>query len=238
MKKPKIIVMDMGGTLLDSNDVNFELGVKYIYDNYCIHDTSYDALLEDYKLICESGFKKRDNDNFELNFHNALNYVDKVIGFNAEVDYYQIEKEFVDVTMPRILVDGVDLFLETTKKLQIPVYVLSNSCFSSEELKHELKEFKIENYFKDVLSSGDYLMRKPSEIFYRLIIKTIKRKYPDISLNDIWYIGNDYRCDVVGASSSGLTSVWLNRLNQKNINNLNIIEVNSYSALIKRLTNE
>ena len=81
-------------------------------------------------------------------------------------------------------------------------------------------------------------MRKPSEIFYRLIIKIIKRKYPNISLNDIWYIGNDYRCDVSGASSAGLTSVWLNRLNQKNFNNLNIIEVNSYFELIERLKDE
>lgn len=238
MKKPKVIVMDMGGTLLDSSDVNFELGVKHIYDNYCIHDISYEEVLEDYKLICDIGFKKRDNDNFELNFHNALNYIDMTVGLNKEVDYYQIEKEFVDITMPRILVAGVDTFLEVTKKLQIPVYVLSNSCFSSEELKHELKEFKIENYFEDVLSSGDYLMRKPSEIFYRLIIKIIKRKYPNISLNDIWYIGNDYRCDVSGASSAGLTSVWLNRLNQKNFNNLNIIEVNSYFELIERLKDE
>ncbi len=238
MNKPKIIVMDMGKTLLDSRNVNFELGVKHIYDNYCIHNISYEELLEDYKLICDTGFKKRNNDNFELNFHNALNYVNKIVGFNKEVDYYQIEKEFVDITMPRILVDGVDAFLEVTKNFQIPVYVLSNSCFSSEELKHELKEFKIDKYFEDVLSSGDYLMRKPSEIFYHLIIKIIKRKYPNVLLKDIWYIGNDYRCDVVGASLTGLTSVWLNRLNQENFNNLDIIEVNSYFELIERLKNE
>lgn len=238
MKKPKIVVMDMGGTLLDSKNVNFELGVRYLYDHYCHHNISYEELLEEYKLVCATCFKKRDHEDFELSFHHILNYIDKIIGFKNQVDYYQLEREFVDVTMPRKLVDDVEIFLREMKKQDIPVYVLSNSCFSSQELKHELEEFKVLEYFKDVFSSGDYIMRKPSIVFYHLITMMIKRNYPNVSLSDVWYIGNDYRCDIIGSSKAGLTSVWLNRLGQDNFENLDIINVSDYQELIKRMENE
>lgn len=235
MKHPKVIVMDLGGTIIDTVKVDFEKGLKTLYDKYTLKQVSYEEVLNQFNLIINESFKKRSNDDFEINFKNCLNYIDKVVGLIDNVDYEKLEYEFVDISMKRQLVDDVLLFLENVKRKNIPLFILSNSCFSTNELKHELCKFKINDYFVEVFSSADYLMRKPNKIIFDLVINYLKRNKYIKNPSEVWYIGNDYNIDMVGSNNASITGVWLNRLQNKNRENLNIISVNSYKTLIKIL---
>ena len=44
---PKVVVMDLGDTIINIKELDFYKGFRYIYDNYCKHDVSYKDLLED-----------------------------------------------------------------------------------------------------------------------------------------------------------------------------------------------
>lgn len=235
MKHPKVIVMDLGGTIIDTVKADFEKGFKTLYDKYTLKQVSYEEVLNQFNLIIREGFKKRSNDDFELNFKNCLNYIDKVVGFIDNVDYEKLEYEFVDISMKRQLVDDVFLFLEEVKRRNIPLFILSNSCFSTSELKHELCEFNINKYFSEVFSTADYLMRKPSKITFDLVINYLKRNNLIKNPSEIWYVGNDYNIDMIGSNNAFITGVWLNRFGLENKQNLNIINVNGYKTLIKVL---
>lgn len=232
---PLVIVMDLGNTILDHYEIDFYKGFLYIYDTYCLHDVSFDSLKKDIEIIYNEAYKKRDNDDFEVNFHNYLRYISKTVVFKENVDFYKLEQVFLKHAFKSSIVDGVKEFLEYVKKLNIDIYILSNSCFSSEGLKYELRNFGLLDYFKDVISSSEYILRKPNRLFFNVICKHLSNNYKNIDLKKVWYIGNDYNYDVVGAYNAGLKAVWLNRLNLPNIDQLPIMDVPSYYFLVDYL---
>ena len=233
--KPKIIVMDLGSTIIDNYNISFVDGFKYIYDNYCLHNVSFESFHDDMNSIYINAFENRDNDDFEINFQNYLRYMDQVVGFKEDVSFDILEKEFIDHAFTSSLVDGVKEFLDFTAKLNIDIYILSNSCLTGKALKYELSRFGLDSYFKEVYSSADYLMRKPNTLFFNVITKYLKRKYKDLNLSEVWYIGNDYKYDVLGSYKAGLKSVWLNRNNETNIEKFPCIDATGYEFLINLL---
>ena len=90
---PKVVVMDLGSTIIDNYEINFKRGFKYIYDNYCLHDVSFEDFIIDMDSIYINSFQKRDNDDFEINFHNYLRYMSNVVGFKEDVDYEIISND-------------------------------------------------------------------------------------------------------------------------------------------------
>ena len=232
---PKVVVMDLGSTIIDNYEINFKRGFKYIYDNYCLHDVSFEDFIIDMDSIYINSFQKRDNDDFEINFHNYLRYMSNVVGFKEDVDYDMLERKFIDHGFLSSKVEGVEEFLKYVKKLGIDIYILSNSCLTGKALKYELSRVGLDGYFKEVFSSADYLMRKPNRLFFNIITKYLKRMYKDLDLKDVWYIGNDYKFDVFGACMVGLKSVWLNRNHEPNVEQFRCMDVPSYEALVDYL---
>ena len=62
----------------------------------------------------------------------------------------------------------------------------------------------IEKYFDDILFSADYKMCKPDENFYNTLINK-----HNLNIKNSIMIGNDYICDIEGASNVGLDSLYL-----------------------------
>lgn len=47
------------------------------------------------------------------------------------------------------------------------------------------------------------MFRKPNKRIFKLALKKA-----DLQPEDVWYIGDNYQCDVVGARSAGIFPVW------------------------------
>jgi len=77
----------------------------------------------------------------------------------------------------------------------------------------KIKGSKIENFFENVIISGDVGVRKPQET----IFLTALNKF-NSSIKDCVMIGNNLNTDILGASTIGLKSIWINR-NDDVINN-------------------
>lgn len=236
--KPKVVIMDLGGTIINNKEIDFLKGLSYIYDTYCKHDIPKETLLKDANLIWELAYQKRDHDNFELNFHNYLNYIKETIGFKENYDYDILENEFIEHAVKDEIIDGVVELLSYFQANKIDVYILSNSCFTSQNLNHELKMLNLDKYFKRIFSSAEYLMRKPSPLFFNVAIKYIKRIYKDLANDDIWYIGNEYKYDIEGSNYYNVKSIWLNIYAKKVDNNKAWMEINNYQTLLSYLKKE
>lgn len=80
--------------------------------------------------------------------------------------------------------------------------VISNMGFSSAVLKHRLEITFPEHCFDFVISSADYLLRKPDRRFFELGLHFAKCK-PE----EAWFLGDNLRCDISGAASAGIFPV-------------------------------
>ena len=88
------------------------------------------------------------------------------------------------------------------KKKGKKIYLLSNAqrIFTL----YEMRLLGIEKYFDDILFSADYKVCKPDENFYTTLINK-----HNLNIKNSIMIGNDYICDIEGASNVGLDSLYL-----------------------------
>lgn len=100
------------------------------------------------------------------------------------------------------LYDNVIDLLKLLKKNGKKIYLLSNAqrIFTL----YEMKLLGIEEYFDDILFSADYKVCKPDKKFYNILINK-----HDLNIKNSIMIGNDYICDIEGASNAGLDSLYI-----------------------------
>ena len=60
-----------------------------------------------------------------------------------------------------------------------------------------------ENEFEFIIATSGYLFRKPNKRIFELALEKA-----DLSPEEVWYIGDNYDCDVVGARNVGIFPVW------------------------------
>ena len=60
-----------------------------------------------------------------------------------------------------------------------------------------------EHTFEFILATSDYMFKKPSKRIFELALEKA-----DLQPEDVWYVGNSYRCDVGGSRSAGIFPVW------------------------------
>ena len=100
------------------------------------------------------------------------------------------------------LIEGSLELLELLKSKGKNIYLLSNAqkIFTL----YEMKMLGIEKYFDDILFSADYEICKPDTNFYNTLIEK-----HNLDINDSIMIGNDYICDIAGATNAGLNSLYM-----------------------------
>lgn len=100
------------------------------------------------------------------------------------------------------LYDGVIELLDLLKAKGRKIYLLSNAqrIFTL----YEMKLLGIEEYFDDILFSADYKVCKPDKKFYETLINK-----HNLDIKNSIMIGNDYICDIEGASNVGLDSLYM-----------------------------
>jgi len=96
--------------------------------------------------------------------------------------------------------------LEILEKMGLKLGVLSQNPMSGRQLNGDLKTRLIARYFSVVLTSEDAGYDKPDPRFFEIGCKMIKLKN-----TELWYVGNRYHEDVVGARNAGITPVLVER---------------------------
>ena len=67
-----------------------------------------------------------------------------------------------------------------------------------------MRVLDIEKYFDDIFFSSDYNICKPEKIFFDALLTK-----HNINVNESIMIGNDSICDIDGAKSVGLSSLYI-----------------------------
>ena len=98
---------------------------------------------------------------------------------------------------------GAAEMLSCLQETGIRTGVISNLCWSGSALTRRLREAFPKHSFDFILTSSEYIFRKPDKHIFDMAIHK-----SGLDPNDIWYCGNDIAVDVLGAYSAGLFPVF------------------------------
>jgi len=90
--------------------------------------------------------------------------------------------------------------------------VVSNFMCSEGELRRRLSETLPEHAFEFVVASSEYGVRKPDPLIFRLTLTKA-----GLAPGDVWFCGDNVRCDVEGAHAAGMFPVWYDNRDFGNI---------------------
>ncbi|MCR4926005.1 MAG: HAD family hydrolase [Clostridiales bacterium] len=208
-EKPKMILFDYGQTLLLETKFNGIKGIEAVME--------YATANKDGKSPEEIvDFMDEMNNEVGRHITNAKHlyqlevpdisykrYVFDYFGIEFSKSYAELEEIYWDNAAPAIKSDGVDEMLEYLYKNDIRTGVISNISMQSSLLINRINRLLPENHFEFIITSSDYVFRKPQRRIFKLALKKA-----DLAAKDVWYCGDNAFCDVDGSSACGMLPVW------------------------------
>lgn len=209
MIKPKMILFDYGQTLI--NEVKFDgdkgteavlkYAVKNKYNKTAEEVQDYANQLN--KEIGRFDPEKRHLFQYEIPNHMFTRYLYESQGIEIDLSPEEIDNVFWDAAAPGIPTNGIEKFLAFLKQQDIRTAVISNISFSGNALIKRINDRIPDNDFEFTLATSEYLYRKPNRHIFELALEKA-----ELSPDEVWYVGDQYECDIVGAKNSGIFPVW------------------------------
>ncbi|MGD6993567.1 HAD family hydrolase [Sutcliffiella horikoshii] len=114
--------------------------------------------------------------------------------------------------------------LDKLKKLDYPLGVISNGDYQQQVDK--LHRMGVDKYFNYVITSSEIGKAKPDKSIF---IEASKRA--NIPIENCYYVGDRLDTDALGSKMSGMTGIWLNRVDKQQ--HPEIIVISSLQELLK-----
>jgi putative hydrolase of the HAD superfamily len=127
------------------------------------------------------------SDEYELEFDQTLNEVERILYFH------------LDDSKPT---DGIRDVLGKLFAMDVTMGVISNHPFGNVVLWEHLSRHGLSRYFRIVMSSADYGLKKPSPVMFRSCLRRLGAT-PQSS----WFVGDSVKHDIDGARSAGIRPV-------------------------------
>ena len=205
MTLPEMILFDYGHTLLYEPDWDFERGDRALL-RYAVRNpnnrTSADIRRE-VKTVFGEIERVREETGYDIPCTTGNRLVYDLLGIEFSLTPHEIEDVFWSAACPGAVMPGADFLLRFLKKRGIRSAVISNNGWSGEALKKRFDRLIPDNGLEFVLSSADYMIRKPDPRLFEIALKKA-----GLTAGRVWYCGDNYAADVAGAHNAGIFPVW------------------------------
>ena len=124
-------------------------------------------------------------------------------GIEIALSNSEIDTVFWNAAAPGMPTAGIKDFLEYLKNKGIRTGVISNISYASSVVAERINRLLPENSFEFIITSSNYIFRKPNKRIFDLALEKAGLE-PD----EVWYIGDQYECDVKGALNAGFLPIW------------------------------
>lgn len=212
MNYPKMIIFDYGHTLLhepgwDSVRGNAEL-LKYVTKN------PNNCTLEDVRKGAELIFGEHVENIRKLGYDVCGQIGDRVLyeylGIEFSLTPLEMETVFWDGASMGAVMPNADKMLDYINEKGIRSAVISNLLWSGDALTVRLNRLLPRNKFEFVMTSSDYLMRKPNRILFDIALQKA-----GLNADEVWHCGDNPRADIEGASQAGIYPIWYDNDTEK-----------------------
>lgn len=209
MKRPKMILFDYGQTLINQARFDGVKGTEAVLQY---------AVSNKYNKTAEQVQEAANEINRELGRFDPLNrhlfqvevpnymftaYLYESQGIQISLTPEEIDRVFWDAAAPGVSTEGIGDFLTFLNQNNIRTGVISNIAFCGSAVEERINSLLPDNHFEFILATSEYLFRKPNRRIFELALEKAQ-----LLPEDVWYVGDQYECDVKGAAGAGLFPVW------------------------------
>ena len=192
LRAPRAVLFDIGDTVLAEKRFDLEAGIASVVGSRA----DVDALARAFRaLVAES--HRRQTEPLLAGWLRAA------VPDLADQSVESIE----DAIWPAIVTleprAGIVTVLSALARDGIVVGAVSNAAFSGRVLELELKRHDLADDFRFVLTSADVGSRKPAAPIFDAAVAQLR-----VAPADVWFVGDTYDEDIVGARAAGLTPIW------------------------------
>lgn len=234
MQKPKMILFDYGQTLIREGKYDGLKGTEAVM-KYAVKNernlTPAQVQAEADQANDEIGrydFTKRHLFQIEVPNHIFSNYLYESLGIEIALEADELDRIFWDASSPGTAIEDVQAFLDYLQSEGIRTGVVSNISYSQNVVAERINRLIPGNHFEWILTTSNYVFRKPNRRIFDLALTKAGLK-----AEEVWYVGDHYECDIVGAKNAGLKPIWYQGAVEPSDEHPEIVRVKSYDELIQ-----
>ena len=209
MNKPKMIIFDYGQTLVNEEKFDGIRGtgevLKYATENK-YHLTAAQVQKKAEEINQELGRfdpAKRHLFQVEVPNHMFTAYLYESLGIKVSLSPEHIDKIFWDAAASGKPTEGILEFLDFLHYAKIRTGVISNICYAGKVVEERISKILPNHHFEFILATSEYMFRKPNKRIFELALEKA-----GLSPEEVWYVGDQYECDIVGAGNAGIFPIW------------------------------
>lgn len=215
----KGIIFDFGETLVDGFDIHAAETMRCIFDAADNKDEEkWMEFVDIFKKALSEMDTARKSD-IEFPVDAVVNLVYAITGLYTTMKSEDLEWEFYHAAFPETKpIDGVIDVLETLYNMEIPMGIVSNAAFRVGTFNKKVKQFGMDKYFKYIISSADFGIRKPNKMIFKAGAAML-----NLPVEDILFIGDRPLIDVEGAVNAGMGGLLINTHDREFPDGMNVI---------------
>ena len=203
MERPRMILFDYGGTLMYEQNFDRRKGnaalFRYIKDNP--ENVTVDEFTDYFSALFDE-IRALRGELIEIHETYLLRFALEHFGMTLAAPFEHTEAAIFDAITESHMVPHADEMLGYLRENGIRTGVVSNLCWSGGALSRRLCETFPDHRFEFIMTSSEYIFRKPDRHLFDLAVKKA-----GLLPGQIWYCGNDADCDIIGAHEAGLFPV-------------------------------
>lgn len=237
MNMPEMILFDYGQTLIAEEKFDGVKGTEAVLQ-YAVrnphHLTAEQIQATAVEINRELGrFDPEKRHLYSIEVPNTMftPYLYESLGIEIALSNSEIDTVFWNAASPGTPTAGIKDFLKFLGDKGIRTGVISNIAYAPSVVAERINRLLPENNFEFIMTSSNYIFRKPNKRIFDLALEKAGLK-PD----GVWYIGDQYECDIKGALCAGLFPVWyIGAIDLPYTQDKNILTVADWEELRKRM---
>lgn len=237
MKMPKMILFDYGQTLIAEQKFDGVKGteavLQYATKNK-YHLSAEQVQAKANEINREFGrFDPEKRHLFQIEIPNTMftPYLYESQGIEIALSNSEIDTVFWNAAAPGMPTEGIEDFLECLKSKGIRTGVISNVSYAPSVVKERINRLLPKNTFEFIITSSNFMFRKPNKRIFDLALEKA-----ELQANEVWYIGDQYECDVKGSLNAGMLPIWyIGAIDLSYTEDRNILTITDWDELRLRL---
>lgn len=240
MELPKMVLFDYGQTLIAEQTFDGVKGTEAVLQYSSrnkYHLTAEQVQAKATEINRELGrFDPEKRHLFQIEIPNTMftPYLYESQGIEIALSNSEIDTVFWNAASPGTPTEGIRDFLEYLKKKGIRTGVISNISYAPSVVAERINRLLPENTFEFIITSSNFMYRKPNKRIFDLALEKA-----ELQPGEVWYIGDQYECDVKGSFHAGLMPIWyIGAIDLPYTEDKRFLTVTNWYELMQRMEDE